>query len=72
MRAKGTQFLPLNMEVQTFIAKKSDELWDTFAAKDPVYAKVYKDQREFVKKYRDLMGEIQPDFTKIYEALKKK
>jgi TRAP-type mannitol/chloroaromatic compound transport system substrate-binding protein len=72
MRAKGTQFLPLNMEVQTFIAKKSDELWDTFAAKDPVYAKVYKDQKEFMKKYRDLMGEIQPDFTKIYEALKKK
>jgi TRAP-type mannitol/chloroaromatic compound transport system substrate-binding protein len=72
MRAKGTQFLPLNMEVQAFIAQKSDELWDSFAAKDPVYAKVYKDQKEFMKKYRELMGEIQPDFTKIYEALKKK
>jgi TRAP-type mannitol/chloroaromatic compound transport system substrate-binding protein len=72
MRAKGTQFLPLNMEVQTFIAQKADELWDSFAAKDPVYAKVYKDQKEFLKKYRELMSEIQPDFAKIYEALRKK
>jgi len=72
MRAKGTQFLPLNMEVQAFITKKSEELWESFAAKDPVYAKVYKDQQEFLKKYRNLMGEIQPDFTKIYEFMKKK
>jgi TRAP-type mannitol/chloroaromatic compound transport system substrate-binding protein len=72
MRAKGTQFLPLNMEMQVFIAQKSEELWNTFVAKDPVYAKVYKDQKEFLAKYRSLMGEIQPDFTKIYEAMKKK
>jgi TRAP-type mannitol/chloroaromatic compound transport system substrate-binding protein len=72
MRKKGTQFLPLNLDVQVFIAKKSEELWNSFAAKDPVYAKVYKDQNAFMKQYRDLMGEIQPDFTKIYGAMGKK
>jgi TRAP-type mannitol/chloroaromatic compound transport system substrate-binding protein len=58
--------------VQVFIAQESEKLWNTFAAKDPLYAKVYKDQNQFMKQYRDLMGEIQPDFTKIYEAMKKK
>ena len=72
MIAKGVQFLPLSMEVQAFIVKKSEELWNEFTAKDPLYAKTYKDQNAFLDNYRKLMGEITPDFTKIQEYMKKK
>jgi TRAP-type mannitol/chloroaromatic compound transport system substrate-binding protein len=70
MKAKGTIFLPLSMEVQAFIVEKSDKLWKTFAQTDATYAKVYKNQTAFLKKYRDLMGQVQPDFLKIDECIK--
>jgi len=62
----------LSMEVQSFIVKKSEELWKEFAGKDPLYAKTYKDQNAFLENYRKLMGEITPDFTKIQEYSTKK
>ena len=72
MAAKGVQFLPLSMEVQAFIVKKSEELWTEFTGKDPLYAKTYKDQNAFLGNYRKLMGEMPPDFTKIQDHMKKK
>jgi TRAP-type mannitol/chloroaromatic compound transport system substrate-binding protein len=65
MRAKGTQFLELPIRVQKFLLEKTDAMWDGVASKDPVFAKVFKDQNTYLGKHRALIGEIQPDIARI-------
>jgi TRAP-type mannitol/chloroaromatic compound transport system substrate-binding protein len=68
MRAKGTQFLELPMNVQKFLVQKTDVMWDDVAKKDAAFAKVYKDQATFLAKHRALIGEIQPNLQAIRGA----
>ena len=68
MRAKGTQFLELPMNVQKFLVQKTDAMWDDVAKKDAAFAKVYKDQAAFLAKHRALIGEIQPNLNAIRGA----
>jgi len=57
----GVEFALLPEEVQLEIVRVSNEIWDEMAKKDPFFAKVLKSQREFLSKYRALMGYKQPD-----------
>jgi len=68
MRAKGTQFLELPMNVQKFLVQKTDAMWNDVASKDAAFAKVYKDQSAFLAKHRALIGEIQPNLNAIRGA----
>jgi len=68
MRAKGTTFLQLPMNVQKFLVQKTDAMWDDVARKDAAFAKVYKDQSAFLAKHRALIGEIQPNIQAIRGA----
>lgn len=70
MAAKGTIFLELPQSVQQYLVRECDKMWEEFAAKDEMYAKVYKDQLEFLAGYRALIGQIQPDIAAIRASMK--
>jgi TRAP-type mannitol/chloroaromatic compound transport system substrate-binding protein len=57
----GVQFVRLPEEVQLEIVRISNEIWDEMAKDDPFFAEVLQSQRDFLKKYRSLMGYKQPD-----------
>lgn len=63
----GTTVLELPIDIQAHIVQKADELWEGFAAEDEFFAKVYHDQKAFLKKYRAISAKLQPNIGMLLE-----
>jgi len=57
----GIEVAYLPEEVQLEMVRISNEIWDEMAKDDAFFAEVLESQRDFLKKYRSLMGLKQPD-----------
>jgi TRAP-type mannitol/chloroaromatic compound transport system substrate-binding protein len=61
----GVEFVELPIQVQAQIAKKADELWESYAAKDEFFAKVYHNLKEFKVKYASVANVVQPNIPML-------
>lgn len=65
LTAAGVEFVEVPIEIQAFIIQKADELWESYAAEDEFFAKVYNNQRNFVTAYADVVNMQQPKVTML-------
>jgi TRAP-type mannitol/chloroaromatic compound transport system substrate-binding protein len=56
----GTKTFTLSDELQKQVAEASKNLCDKYAAKDPMFKKIYEHQREFIKNWRATANVVQP------------
>ena len=61
-REYGTEIVVLSDEFQEDIAKKGKEFCERFAAEDPVFKKVYDNQKAFYKTFRGVSQVVQPKY----------
>ena len=61
LAAAGVEFVEVPIDIQVFIIQKADELWESYAAEDEFFAKVYNNQRNFVTAYADVVSMQQPN-----------
>jgi TRAP-type mannitol/chloroaromatic compound transport system substrate-binding protein len=67
MQEYGVEFLVMPVEVQAAIVKRCDEMWEEEAAKDEFFAKVYHNQKEFLKLHREEKEMTEPDIKMLRE-----
>jgi len=59
----GTKTFTLSDELQKQVAEASKNLCDKYAAKDPMFKKIYEHQREFIKNWRATANVVQPTIS---------
>jgi len=69
LNAIGIELLETPREIQLFLVKKANEMWQAEAAKDPFFKQVYENQWEFVRGYASVYGEVQPDIPGLMAEL---